>query len=139
MPTSIFTDQSRPPTAADLKEVLGKTYNLWNQLHDFVFQCNPDATDEWKYGGKNYGWGYRIKDAKRVIVYFMPCNKYLIASLVFGEAATKLALESKVSTEIKTIISSAKVYAEGRGIRIEVKNKATLEDVKILVGIKVGK
>jgi hypothetical protein len=35
------------------------------------------------------------------------------------------------------LLRSAKVYAEGRGIRIDVKSKAVLKDVLKLVRIKI--
>lgn len=43
-----------------------------------------------------------------------------------------------VSNEIKNELKAAKPYAEGRGIRIEVKSKAVIDDLKALVKIKVG-
>jgi hypothetical protein len=64
--------------------------------------------------GKSFGWNYRIRDKKRVLVYFMPCDGFFKISLVFGEKAAKEALVSGISKEIKDMISSAKVYTEGR-------------------------
>jgi len=58
-------------------------------------------------------------------------------SIVFGEKATQEALHSDISEGIKKIISEAKVYAEGRGIRIEIKNSTVISDIKKLVLIKL--
>jgi len=43
-----------------------------------------------------------------------------------------------MSDHIKNELNAAKVYAEGRGIRIEVRNEAVLEDIKKLVIIKIA-
>jgi len=137
MTASIFTDKAKKPTANDLKKALGNSSALWNEIKNYTFKCYPGAAEEWAYPGKNYGWNYRIRDKKRVIIYFMPCDGFFINSLVFGEKATKEALESGVSKEIKGKISSAKVYAEGRGFRIEVKDKKTIKDIKKLINIKL--
>jgi hypothetical protein len=68
----------------------------------------------------------------------MPLSKYFKVSFVFGEKATKEALDSKLSDSIKEIIQSAKVYAEGRGFRIDIKNRKMMQDIKRLIDIKMG-
>ncbi len=40
--------------------------------------------------------------------------------------------------ESKNELKAAKPYAEGRGIRLEVKSKSILNDLKTLVKIKAG-
>jgi len=137
MGLSIYTDKLKCPDEKSLEESLGKNYGLWREIRAFVFEEYPGAKDEWKYSGINYGWGYRLKDKKRVIVYLTPCMEYFLVSLVFGEKAVKETLNSKISSEIKEIINSAKVYAEGRGFRLDVKNKKILKDVKSLIRIKL--
>jgi hypothetical protein len=134
---SIFTDNAKPPAEKDLAETLGVNYKLWKELIVYVIKEYPAAEEEWKYGGKNYGWGFRLNEKKRVIIYMTPCDKYFLASLVFGEKATNESLESGISDEIKKIISSAKVYGEGRGFRVEVKSSKQLADIKKLVKIKL--
>lgn len=47
-------------------------------------------------------------------------------------------MQSTVSTGIKSELSSAKAYAEGRGIRIDVVNKDIIEDIKQLIDIKIA-
>jgi hypothetical protein len=46
-------------------------------------------------------------------------------------------MESTISTSIKEELQAAKVYAEGRGIRIDVKDKHLISDVKELINIKL--
>lgn len=138
MPLSIFIDKAKSPVEKDLSDALGVNYKLWKELKAFVCKEYPQAAEEWKFGGKNFGWGFRLSDKKRVIVYMTPCDNYFLASLVYGENATKEALESGISGEIKDIISNAKVYGEGRGFRIEVKNSKQLVDIKKLVQIKLN-
>jgi len=139
MALSIFEDKSSIPGNDDLSLVLKDTYDLWNDIKKFVYNIFPGATEEWNYSGKNYGWGFRLRDKKRVIVYLIPCSGFFKVGLVFGENATKKALSSKISKEIKSIIENAKVYGEGRGFRIDVTNNEILEDIKKLITIKLFK
>jgi hypothetical protein len=61
-----------------------------------------------------------------------------MVAFVFGEKAANEALGSNISDSIKNEISSARVYAEGRGFRIEVKDDSMLEDIKKLIEIKLA-
>lgn len=139
MPISIFTDKAQMPSDAELKKALGNKSLLWDEIKNHTFSKYPGAAEQWAYPGKSFGWNYRIRDKKRVLVYFMPRDGYFVISLVFGGDAVKEALNSDISKDIKYIISSAKVYAEGRGFRIDVKNKKTAKDVRKLIDIKLAK
>ncbi len=86
---------------------------------------------------QKYGWSFRIKDKKRAIIYFLPREKYFKVAFVFGQKAYDIILESDISDEIKTELSKAKKYAEGRGIRIDVRNEEIISDIQKLIEIKL--
>ncbi|RPI16387.1 MAG: DUF3788 family protein [Ignavibacteriae bacterium] len=138
MPTSIFTDKSSRPDEKSLEKALNGNYKLWKEIRDYIYKKYPTAFEEWAYPGKSFGWNFRVKDKKRVLVYFMPCDKCFKVSFVIGSKATEEAMISGISKEIKDIISAAKVYAEGRGFRIDVNNKKIIKDIKKLVDIKLA-
>ena len=135
---SIFQDKAIVPTDRDLADKLGSTYNLWIQIKDFVFEKYPKAIAEWNYSGIKYGWNFRIKDKKRAIIYFLPRENYFKVAFVFGQKATDFILESDISPEIKNDLEQATKYAEGRGIRIDVKENLILTDIKKLIEIKLA-
>jgi hypothetical protein len=60
----------------------------------------------------------------------LPRDGFFKVALVFGQKATELILASTVSEDLKNELKAAKVYAEGRGIRVEVKNKSIIDDIK---------
>ncbi|MDR1200441.1 MAG: DUF3788 domain-containing protein [Tannerellaceae bacterium] len=133
---SIFTDKQLNPTDEALEAVLGTSYAYWQELKKYVLFLYPKAAEEWSYT-KSGGWSFRMKDKKRAIIYLIPQDRYFKAALVFGQKATNEVMASPVAAEIKSELESAKVYAEGRGIRIEVRDEKMAEDIKILVDIKV--
>jgi Protein of unknown function (DUF3788) len=47
-------------------------------------------------------------------------------------------MNSDISKDIKTELQKAKVYAEGRGIRIQVTNMNLMKDLKKLIDIKIS-
>lgn len=134
--TSIFILKENKPTPKDLAGVLGRSFSLWQETEAFVKATYPAAITEWNFLSIKYGWNFRIKDKRRVIIYMQPQSKYFMASFVFGQKATDAIMKSGISDPIKLELTNAKVYAEGRGIRIEVKNKKIMNDLKELVKIK---
>jgi hypothetical protein len=138
MDISIFVDKKIIPTTENLIESLGGTYELWKDLSGYVHLKYPSAVDEWKYSGDKYGWSFRIKDKKRVIVYLLPRDKFFKTAFVFGQKATDAVMNSLISDKIKSELESAKVYVEGRGIRLDILNETILYDLKTLIDIKIA-
>lgn len=135
---SIFTDKAIVPTIEDLDGKIGKTYSLWMQIREFVYQKYPNGVEDWNYPGKKYGWSFRIKDKKRAILYFLPRENYFKVAFVFGQKALDQILETTISESIKNDLLSAKKYAEGRGVSIDVKNDSVIPDIQKLVETKLA-
>jgi hypothetical protein len=133
---SIFTDKNKQPDNDDLQKSLGDTYQFWQLINDYVISKYPGGIEEWNCS--KYGWSLRIKDKKRAIIYLLPRDKFFKVALVFGQKATDSIMKSKISSSIKTELDSAKVYAEGRGIRIDVKEQTIVSDIKELIDIKLA-
>lgn len=135
---SIFTDKQSEPSTKDLQKALGSAYKIWESIEAFTKKSYPNAIESWKHSGEKYGWNFRISDKKRVLIYLLPRDKFFKVAFVFGQKATDEILKSDIAESIKTEIKNAKVYAEGRGIRIDVKNTKVVNDVKKLLKIKIS-
>ena len=138
MDISIFIDKTNKPEQKDLITALGKTYNLWQDIINLVYLKYPNAVSDWNFPGQKYGWNLKIKDKKRAIIYLLPRDKRFMVAFNFGQKAFEKIMDSNISKEIKHSLESAKVYAEGRGIRIEVKNQKLLKDISQLIDIKLA-
>ncbi len=134
---SIFTQKDIKPSKEDVEKALGSTFELWSLLVDFTKDANPVAFEEWKYTSEKYGWSFRISDKKRVLIYLLPRDKFFKVAFVFGQKAMDSILESDISESIVNELKLAKVYAEGRGIRIEVRDRSILNDIEKLINIKI--
>lgn len=135
---SIFRNKESKPARENLAEAFGCTHCLWQALVDFTKKAFPTAFEEWKFTNAKYGWSYRISDKKRVLIYLLPRDKFFKAAFVFGQKATDEIYESNVSGVIKSELRNAKVYAEGRGIRIEEKDESAMNDLRELIKIKIS-
>lgn len=138
MALSIFDEKEKMPEVQDLKNVLGDSYSIWSEITKYVYEKYPPAIEKWSYPGKKYGWSFSLKDKKRAIIYLTPSKGYFIIGLVFIQKATNDALSSGLSPKIKDIISTARVYAEGRGFRIDICDIGILPDIKRLIEVKIS-
>lgn len=138
MALSAFDDKSRSPRPAELKKTLGRTSGLWDKLKDHLGSEYQPLSEKWTFAGQKWGWSLQLKQKKRTILYMTPREGFFSAGFALGERAVKAAHESDLSDSVLALIDSARKYAEGRGVRIEVKTKKDLEDTKKLAAIKMA-
>jgi hypothetical protein len=138
MALSAFDDKSRQPQDDELGATLGKAFPLWNELRRLIESRFAPVSEEWGFASKSTGWGLRLKGEKRTILYMTPCRGYFLASFVLGEKAVKMAHESDLPGSILEVIDSAKKYAEGRGVRLEVRSAKDVRSVEKLAIIKMA-
>ena len=134
----VFPEKDVKPTPSAISQALGRSESLWVEIERYIISVYPAVTREWKFPGVKYGWSYRLKDRKRVIIYMIPQRGFFRVALVFGEAATKEVLRSDVDAKIKDDLKNARAYVEGRGIRIDVTGKQILRDIYRLIDIKLS-
>ncbi len=138
MDISIFPEKDRKPGEHDLAAALGETYAHWCFLRDHVTGSISGTTGEWNFPGMKYGWNYRIKDKRRAVIYLLPRDKYFLAAMVFGPKATNEILAGDIAHSIREELRNARPYAEGRGIRIEIRDGKLLPDILKLITIKTS-
>jgi hypothetical protein len=135
---SVFGDKSKPPQDDDLAATLGSTFVFWNELKRLIASRFAPLLVEWGFASKKTGWGLRLKREKRTILYMTPCKGHFMASFALGEKAVKAAHDSDLPISVLKVIDSAKKYAEGRGVRLEVRSATDVRNVEKLAVIKVA-
>jgi hypothetical protein len=135
---SVFDDKSRPPQDDDLAAMLGSTFAIWNELKKRIASRFAPLSIEWGFTSQKTGWGVRLKQDKRTILYMTPCKGYFMASFALGEKAVKAVHESDLPASVLKVIDSAKKYAEGRGVRLEVRSVEDVRNVEKLAVIKMA-
>ncbi len=138
MALSAFDDKSKEPGAADLSRTLGRSSVHWQSLvaHVKAEYAPLDAT--WNFAGAKWGWSLRLKQKKRTVLYMTPCSRHFLVGFALGEKAVKAAHARPLPDSTLAILDGAPKYAEGRGVRIGVRNKKDLEIVKGLAAVKMA-
>ena len=136
MPLSALADKSIEPTDDDLRDILGKAHEVWTSLIDAVNASIGPVAQVWGYTSKTTGWGLRLKQKDRIILYMTPQTGKFLVSFALGEKAVAETKRVKLSPTLVTAIDAAPRYAEGRGVRIEVSSKRLVPGLALLAEIK---
>jgi hypothetical protein len=135
---SALADKTHPPTDDDLANALGPAAGAWHALHQAIAKGFAPVSATWGYSSKTTGWGLRLQVPTRTILYMTPRDGHFLASFALGERAAAAALEANLGAGILTAIEDAPRYAEGRGVRLEVRVAADVGDVVRLAEIKMA-
>jgi hypothetical protein len=124
---------SAAPHDYELAGLLGDSHEAFLALtHD-----RTGVTCEWKRYSKNGPWVLKACEGKRTLFYLIPKANRFEVTVVLGQRATDAALAGRVRCELHSVIRSAKPYAEGRSVKIEVAGKGDLAGVEELLAVKL--
>ena len=137
MSANVFIDKLAKPDDQALVRALGKTYPLWAEIEKHIATTLGKSVEEWKYYGLKSGWTMKTLYKKRNLFFFTACKGYFRIAFVFGDRAVAEILKSDLPKALIEEVTNAKKYAEGRGLRIDVKTRRDVESVKKLIAIKV--
>ena len=129
-----FSGRATPPTDAELAAALGKARSRWDRLQAKLAPCCDGSA--WGSSSKKLGWSLRMRRGDRVIVYLSPGRGELMASFALGDAAMRAARAAGLPPAVAAVLASAKRYAEGHAVRLEVKTAADVDAVATLARIK---
>jgi hypothetical protein len=133
-----FADKSQEPQAAELHEVLGRSGARWDELVAFLESEFAPLTVSWGFPGAKWGWSLRLKQRKRTVLYMTPCERHFLVGFALGKKAVQAARAVPLDKSVLALIGAAPKYAEGRGVRLEVRTKSDVESVKQLAVVKMA-
>jgi hypothetical protein len=136
MALSEFTDKSKQPDDTALRGALGKSHAAWTRLIELVEARIGPVAQVWGFTSASTGWGLRLKRGDRIIVYMTPRSGSFLVSLALGEKAAQAALASALPAPVLAAIEKAPRYAEGRGVRMEVRLVREAAPLALLAQIK---
>jgi len=136
MAFSEFDDKNHEPTDQEVAEVVADTAKLWADLRSETASLFDPLSEDWVFSGKKWGWALRLKHKKRAVLYMTPVKGFFYVGFALGQKAVDAAHESDLPQSILDLIDSSQKYAEGRGVRIEVRSEGDLRNV---VGVAVVK
>jgi hypothetical protein len=138
-PANAFINRPDPPGEADLTAELGDSRALWDQLLDQLAKEHGVTTVKWHSYSRKTGWSLRLKRGERTILYLLPSRGSFRAAFVLGDQAVAAARGARLPKAVLRAIEQAKRYAEGTGIRLDIRSAKDLAVVAKLTRIKIEK
>jgi hypothetical protein len=135
---SAFIRRGSPPTAEQVKDVLGQAGAAWTTLVDRVKERFEPVDERWLYGGTHYGWSLRLGRNKRPILYLCPRENDFLASIAINESVMKHALTSDFPYWVESVLRNAPKFAEGYAVRFAIHEIDQIYHVLRLVELKLG-
>ncbi len=133
----LFMDRLVQPNEESLKEALGMNYKYWKEIKTELNAKYENLKEEWKYYGQKTGWTLKLFYKKRNLFFFSVYDDCFTVAFVFGDKAVDAITKSDIPSKYINEILAAKKYAEGRGLRLEVRDKVEIYIIIKLVGIKI--
>ena len=138
MDSNSFMDKTVQPNDKSLAKVLGKSYQHWKAIKNHLEKEYGETTEEWKFYGAKSGWVLKTLLKKRNLFFFAVRGKQFGVAFVFGDKAVSAVTQSDLPKSLIEELANAKKYAEGRGLRIEVKSRREVEQIIKLIKIKIN-
>jgi len=137
MAASVFDNKSLKPDSKSFLSAIGETAKLWQKIKSNLENEYGELIEDWKYYGQKTGWLLKVLRKKRNLFFCIPLKGCFRIAFVFGDKAVSAVESSDLPEAIKVELKNARKYAEGRGIRIEVKSSKDVENIQKLIEIKV--
>lgn len=126
-----FVDKDDEPSERSLISALGDSYESFAEL----VQLSDSLLQEWKFYSPKYGWALKIFQKKKVLFYLTPGAGQFYFGMAVRENERDLILDSDVSAVTRSVLANEKKILEGYPLRIEVKNRDQLTDIKKAIRI----
>jgi hypothetical protein len=133
-----FPDKTRLPSDEEFARVLGRSAVHWRTFEREVSERHGPLTLEWKHYGARAGWTRKVLRGARNLCFVSARRGYFVVAFVMGDAAVAAAAQSALPREIVEALAGARRYAEGRGVRVEVRTRADVAHVTTLVALKIA-
>ncbi len=107
-----FTNQKKQPTHNDLKDRIGPSFLLIEEVLAALQAEFQNISCEWKFS-KNTGWYITYSRAKKRLFYLFPVNGDFLLKMVFNDRAVEEIRGETFPSYIREMIRSAKKFPEG--------------------------
>jgi hypothetical protein len=135
---SAFDDKTVEPGIEAVAAVLGPAAEYWETVVAEIGRRFEPLALDWVFSGKKWGWGLRLKQKKRAVVYLTPVEGFFLAGFALGRKAVEVAERSELPRSILDAIANAPKYAEGRGVRLVIRSQEDADSIVLLATIKMA-
>lgn len=137
MKNTFLYDREHIPTREHLEMLMGEAFTLREELYAYLSESVGTVEVEWKFYSKKSGWTSKTLLGNRNLFFLSPMEGTFMVTFIFGDRAAEAVLKGAFPDHVKQSVESARKYAEGRGISLEIQNRDDLKIVRNLIDIKI--
>ncbi len=136
MSIGLFTDKSRQPADAEVREAIGARLPLWQDIVRFIRETYPTQEDFKFLYGKPYGWALRFRVKGQVLTSLYPTQGGFTAQVNLSPEAVEQAQSEGLGHAVQQAIERANPYPEGRWLFVRVESGEDVRDVQRLLALR---
>lgn len=119
-----------------LKQTLESAYSAWDIFSRYLKETHPLITGEWRYYRDGKSWLYKVTQKKKTVCWVSVQPGMFRTTFYFPGRAEELIKNSELDPEYIEAFVTGKHYGKTRGLTIEIRTAADLENTKRLMQIK---
>ena len=116
---------------------IGEAKAQWETLFAYIQSAHPDFESEWRFYRDGNRWLMKTVRKKKTIFWLSVVEGGFLTTFYFGDKAEPAILDSGLSQDRKDAFIDGKRYGKIRGITVQVADEHDLEDVKLLIVVKL--
>ena len=124
------------PTEEVLKESLGKSYVVYDQLIRLIADSNTGLTVEWRYYNDGKSWLCKVCYKKKTVFWLSVWDQFFKIGFYFTEKSIPDIAELKIAESIKDDFIGSKSIGKLIPMTIIMTRKEQIGDVLILIEYK---
>ncbi|GET22250.1 DUF3788 family protein [Prolixibacter denitrificans] len=136
METIQLKDPNTPPSDEVLKEVLGTSFDAFDELMKTVRNAPYDLVAGWNYYIDGMAWLCKVQFKKKTVFWLSVWDHYFKTAFYFTEKTKPGVLELEISEPVKTDFIEKKPTGKSIPLVINVTGKEQLGDVLRIVEYK---
>ncbi len=119
-----------------LKNNLGRSINAWISFIDLLKSQYPLISTEWRYYNDGKSWLFKVTKKKNTVCWVSVWEKHFKVTFYFNHRAKDIIRKSLLDAKIKNEWLKNYGNKSIQPITIEVRNKAVLKTIKLLIDLK---
>lgn len=138
MESVMLNDKTITPNDELIFSIIGDAELLWKQTFSYLIDNNKDISVNWKYSNCGKEWFCQGRKKKKSLFWIQIRKKNCFSiGFPFGDKLEPVILQSKLSENLKNQYINATKFNTTRYIAVEVQDSKDLENVKILIDLKI--
>ena len=133
----VLTDPNVKPTDELVFSIIGENSVYWEQLVDYLYENHFDISEEWRFYNDGKSWLYRALRKKKTLYWIGVIKDTFRISFWFGDKAEPVIEASLLPEKIKEEFRNAQRYGKIRAISIEIHSEEDLQNVILLLELKI--